>query len=56
VSRLRVSADVQQHIAWLHEDKESDFDAVYVHQIARDMDFFFDTFAAEVLPALTESS
>ena len=52
-SRLRVSANLQRHIAWLQEDMESGFDAVYVHQIARDMDRFIDTFPAEVLPAFT---
>jgi G6PDH family F420-dependent oxidoreductase len=48
-SGLRVSADIQRHIAWLHDDMEAGFEVVYLHQIARDMDRFFDVFAAQVL-------
>ncbi|HEX2475410.1 MAG TPA: TIGR03557 family F420-dependent LLM class oxidoreductase, partial [Lacipirellulaceae bacterium] len=50
--RLRVSADVNCHINWLREDMETGFDVVYIHQIARDMNRFLDTFGAEVLPEL----
>jgi alkanesulfonate monooxygenase SsuD/methylene tetrahydromethanopterin reductase-like flavin-dependent oxidoreductase (luciferase family) len=53
--RLRVSADHERHIAWLQEDSDTGFDAVFVHQIARDMDRFIDTFASKVLPALQAS-
>jgi probable non-F420 flavinoid oxidoreductase len=48
-TRLRVSADVKRHIDWLHDDMETGFEAVYIHQIGRDMNRFIETFAAEVL-------
>jgi coenzyme F420-dependent glucose-6-phosphate dehydrogenase len=48
-ARLRVSADVQRHIAWLREDVETGFDVVYVHQIARNVERFIETFGSEVL-------
>jgi probable non-F420 flavinoid oxidoreductase len=49
-ARLRVSADVRRHIDWLHQDMETGFNVVYVHQVARDMERFIDVFASEVLP------
>ena len=48
--RLRVSADVRRHVEWLHEDMETGFDVVYIHQVARNVDRFIDVFASEVLP------
>jgi probable non-F420 flavinoid oxidoreductase len=48
--RLRVSADVDRHIAWLREDMEIGFDTVFIHQVARDVDRFLDIFARKVLP------
>lgn len=47
--RLRVSADPSRHIAWFHEDRETGFDAVYVHQIARQFDRFFEALAPRVV-------
>jgi probable non-F420 flavinoid oxidoreductase len=49
--RLRVSSDIRQHLDWLQEDAEAGFDAVYVHQLGRNMDQFLDAFATHVLPA-----
>jgi coenzyme F420-dependent glucose-6-phosphate dehydrogenase len=51
-SRLRVSADIQQHIDWLLQDWELGFDAVYIHNVGSNTDYFLETFAAKVLPAL----
>jgi coenzyme F420-dependent glucose-6-phosphate dehydrogenase len=48
-TRLRVSADLGRHIAWLREDQGTGFDVVYVHQIARQFDRFFDVLAARIL-------
>ena len=49
---LRVSADVQYHLAWLRELTELRFNGIYLHQVARDMDRFIDTFGTKILPEL----
>jgi probable non-F420 flavinoid oxidoreductase len=50
--KLRVSADVEQHLAWLQEDLEMGFSRLYLHNIAHDHTRFFDAFGTRVLPAL----
>jgi probable non-F420 flavinoid oxidoreductase len=50
--RLRVSADIRQHLAWLQEALDIGFDAIYVHYLGANIDEFFDAFGSKVLPAL----
>lgn len=50
VDKLRVSADLQRHIAWLQGDIELGFDAIYLHNVGGDMLSFIDVFASQVLP------
>ena len=45
-----VSADLGQHLAWLHETLDAGADELFVHQVPRDQDGFLDVFGAEVLP------
>lgn len=52
VKKLRVSSDVQRHIAWLHEDAEMGFSRLYLHNLARDhQDLFIDECGTRILPA-----
>jgi len=48
---IRISADLDQHVAWLRHDLER-FDGVYLHEVGRDQRRFIEVFGANVLPAL----
>jgi alkanesulfonate monooxygenase SsuD/methylene tetrahydromethanopterin reductase-like flavin-dependent oxidoreductase (luciferase family) len=50
--RVRVSAEIDEHVAWLESDRDLGFDAVYVHNVNRDQSTFIHRFGSEVLPAL----
>jgi coenzyme F420-dependent glucose-6-phosphate dehydrogenase len=54
--KVRCSADVNRHIDWLLGDLEVGFDAVYLHQLGRNMDEFIDVFAEKVLPAVRKAA
>jgi len=49
---VRVSADLQRHAAWLHEDLELGVDQVYLHNVNRGQRGFIDRFGEQVLPQL----
>jgi probable non-F420 flavinoid oxidoreductase len=49
---VRVSADVEQHLAWLREDLALGVDQLYLHNVNRGQTRFIDDFGARVLPAL----
>jgi probable non-F420 flavinoid oxidoreductase len=51
--KLRISADVDRHVAWLREDIALGFGSIYLHPIGPDPASFLDTFGRRVLPALT---
>jgi coenzyme F420-dependent glucose-6-phosphate dehydrogenase len=56
VTKVRVSADVERQIAWLHEDAAMGFDRVYVHNVARDhQERFIEVWAEQVLPRFRPS-
>jgi len=46
---VRISADLEQHAAWIRRDLER-FDAVFLHEVGLDQRRFVETFGAEVLP------
>src|SRR5262249_40268826 len=48
--RLRVSASVEQHAAWLSDDFSLGFYAVSLHHVGRDAERFINVFARQVLP------
>jgi coenzyme F420-dependent glucose-6-phosphate dehydrogenase len=51
-ARVRVSADPQRHLAWLHEDAAMGFGRIYLHNVARDhQERFIDMCAAHLLPS-----
>lgn len=55
-AKVRVSSDVERHIAWLHEDAAMGFDRLYVHNVARDhQERFIDAWAEHVLPRFRPS-
>jgi coenzyme F420-dependent glucose-6-phosphate dehydrogenase len=49
---VRVSADLEQHVAWLYELLELGFSEVYLHNLHPDQHRFVRDFGARVLPAL----
>jgi coenzyme F420-dependent glucose-6-phosphate dehydrogenase len=51
-NNVRTSSDVNRHIDWLLADREVGFDAVYLHQLGRNIEEFIDVFADKVLPAV----
>lgn len=51
--RIRISSDIQQHIAWLQEDVALGFERIYIHNVNRDQQRFIETFGEKVLPALS---
>jgi probable non-F420 flavinoid oxidoreductase len=50
-SSVRISADVEQHVAWIQEYAELGFDDIYLHFVGQDQARFTEEFAARVLPA-----
>jgi coenzyme F420-dependent glucose-6-phosphate dehydrogenase len=51
-AKVRASADVERQLAWLQEDLALGFDRVYLHNLVRDHDRFFEACGARILPAL----
>ena len=52
IARVRSSADIERHLAWLQEDREMGFDRLYLHNVAREHQaLFIDACAARLLPA-----
>jgi probable non-F420 flavinoid oxidoreductase len=49
-----VSADLQQHQAWLAEYAAMGFAEIHLHQVARDQRGFVEAFGTHVLPALRQ--
>lgn len=49
---VRISADPQQHIAWLQQDIELGFDELILHNVNRQQEPFIEEFGEKVLPAL----
>jgi probable non-F420 flavinoid oxidoreductase len=56
VNRLRVSADIERHLAWLQEDAAMGIERIYVHNIARaHQERFIDACGTRVLPAFARA-
>ena len=53
-TRVRVSADPEQHLQWLQEYEALGFEAVYVHNVVRHQREFIDAFGRHVLPHFNE--
>ncbi|MDQ2683404.1 MAG: TIGR03885 family FMN-dependent LLM class oxidoreductase [Chloroflexota bacterium] len=51
--RMRISADIDQHIRWLEEDIEMGFEEINLHNVCREeQERFIDVFGQSVLPRL----
>jgi probable non-F420 flavinoid oxidoreductase len=51
-ARVRVSADPERHLAWLHEDAAMGFERIYLHNVAREhQEQFIDMCATRLLPS-----
>jgi probable non-F420 flavinoid oxidoreductase len=52
VARVRVSADAERHLAWLHEDAAMGFERIYLHNVARaHQERFIDMCATRLIPS-----
>lgn len=49
---VRVSADLDQHTAWLQEYLDLGFDELYLHHVGTEQTDFIDAFGEHVLPSL----
>ncbi|GAB3327018.1 TIGR03885 family FMN-dependent LLM class oxidoreductase [Larkinella ripae] len=55
-SMVRISADVNEQMAWLAEDRELGFERLFLHNINREQQRFIEDFGAAVLPSLLKSA
>jgi probable non-F420 flavinoid oxidoreductase len=53
---VRVSNDLAQHAAWLHEYVEQGWDELYLHFVGQDQTGFIDAFGEHVLPTLATTA
>ena len=52
LSRVRVSSDIDRHLAWLHRDCDLGFERIYLHNVARNhQERFIDACAERVIPS-----
>ena len=51
-AKVLVSADLDQHVAWLRELADLGFDDIALHHVGEDLGPFIDAFGEHVLPAL----
>lgn len=49
---LRVSADIEEHVEWLRNDRSLGFSEIFLHNVGRNQAEFIDVFGKRVLPAL----
>jgi coenzyme F420-dependent glucose-6-phosphate dehydrogenase len=53
---VRISADVERHVAWLRDDLELGFSHVYLHNVGRNQQEFIAEFGERVLPRFAPAS
>ncbi|MFC7215840.1 TIGR03885 family FMN-dependent LLM class oxidoreductase [Saliphagus sp. GCM10025334] len=51
---VRVSADLDEHVAWLEADFDLEVDRVYLHNVTTNQTAFVEDFGEHVLPALED--
>jgi coenzyme F420-dependent glucose-6-phosphate dehydrogenase len=49
-AKLRISADLNEHIDWIHEYIELGFSSIYIHNLNRDQRPFIEAYGDRVLP------
>ena len=47
---VRISPDLDQHVAWIREYADLGFDDIYLHYVGQDQSDYLDVFGAHVLP------
>ena len=47
---VRISPDLDQHVAWIRDYADLGFDDIYLHYVGRDQSDYLDVFGAHVLP------
>lgn len=52
---VRISAEPEQHIEWLHKDIDLGFSQLILHNVNREQQRFIDVFGEKVLPAFAKS-
>ena len=52
-AKIRVSADLEEHLRWLNDDIDLGFSHLFLHNVNRGQVEFIEDFGREVLPALT---
>ncbi|MGE3404699.1 MAG: LLM class flavin-dependent oxidoreductase, partial [Vicinamibacterales bacterium] len=51
-AKMRVSADLQRHVAWLQEEAELGYERIYLHNVATArQEWFIEQMASALLPA-----
>jgi len=50
---VRISAALQQHLEWLQQDVELEFDELLLHNVNREQQQFIQVFGKKVLSALS---
>ena len=53
---VRVSNDLAQHAAWLHEYVEQGWDELYLHFVGQEQTGFIEAFGEHVLPQLATTA
>lgn len=48
-NNVRVSADPERHVRWLHEDLDIGLEKIFLHNVSRQQERFVETFGDEVL-------
>ena len=49
---VRISSDLQQHIDWIQQDMELNFNKIILHNVNRNQKLFIEEFGKKVLPVL----
>jgi coenzyme F420-dependent glucose-6-phosphate dehydrogenase len=49
---VRMSSSIQQHIDWIKQDMELEFDRIILHNVNREQELFMNEFGEKVLPKL----
>jgi coenzyme F420-dependent glucose-6-phosphate dehydrogenase len=52
---VRISANIEQHIEWLHTDFELGFERIYVHNAGQAQQEFLETFGEYIVPAFQDT-
>ena len=50
--KVRISADIEDHIKWLEEDVKQGFEHIYIHNVNRNQKKFIEDFGLNLIPAL----